>query len=184
MIYRMVCDIAANLAARLYPVAVSYDSELVSLARHSSLRINVRRDTRGGDAIEPMIGFQRNPRGARVRLQGVEATIIARSEVSGARLNEHEHECDNLVDALISEIVAWGVQARAPVSEFPEARYLDSDEYAGLDVGSGVAYRLRFRVSRAITARDYTGAGQATVALPGQRNTTLVTLDGVNYEEI
>ena len=101
------------------------------------------------------------------------ADIYCASAVSGARRNEHEHECDNLVDALLTGLYQWATAARAGEITVTEARYLADDEIDESERANGVVYRIRFSVPRGVVTRDYDGAAQmtATIAEVGNAST-------------
>jgi len=127
-----------------------------------SMMIVIERDREAGDDLAPPQGTQKNPRLQGIRNMGVTAHLHVASSLPGARVCEHEHECDALVDAFYCEVEKWASAAKARPVNWLEARYLTSEEYNAQAFPSGVVYRLRFQVPRAIWDKDYTGASLQT----------------------
>ena len=191
MIYTMTREIAVALNARGFPVEICYGKARQRLSSDVGIkgrRIVIDRDRTRSDSIEPFPGGQRNPRALSVRGVAVEALISAESPLAGARQNEHEHDCDQIVDAFLVELREWCVAARAGEPPIDEARYLGPNDYPPEEAPpAGVTYRVRFRVPRAILRRAYDGTGEptGTIASPGVAFSVLrVTLDGESYEEV
>jgi hypothetical protein len=182
MIYAMAKDIATGLHTRKWPVAVEYAGARITHG-NESLRVCFERDCESGDGVGPVRGEQRNPRKQAARTLGVIATVFVQSPKDGARRNEHEHLCDDLVDALICEIGNWGTVSKAGDIPFTESRYLLPEEMANeYSCSTGVIYRLRFHVSRGVFTRDFDGSalGEATPAIT--TITTKVSPDGETWE--
>jgi hypothetical protein len=186
VIYRMAQDVAATLAARLFPVRVQYGPERVSRTEPSTSSgvIIFSRDRSQSDVIRAYPASQRNPRAVRVRDLAVAVTVIARSPLKGARGCEHEHDCDQIVDGLIVALTEWSTEGKAGAIDFVEARYLTPEEFSGAEVGAGVAYRIRMRVPRAVLARNYEGAAQPTATLDGVEMTVRARAWGTEYEDV
>ncbi len=184
MIYTMARDIADGLIGHKWPVAVSYDRDLLTKHGSSTMRVVFERDTSKGDAVGPAAGFDRNPRKTAVRRLGVQCTVFIQSPTRGARKNEHEHLCDDLIDALLGEIQDWGTASRAGDIAIDESRYLSSDECATAGVTAGVAYVLRFKVPRGVRTRDYTGDALPEGSFTASTTAVKVSNDGANYEDI
>jgi hypothetical protein len=107
------------------------------------------------------------------------------SAVAGARINEHEHECDALVDACLVELFAWGEESMAGVIPVVEARYLSAEERApGAETLPGVVYVLRFGVPRGVFVRDYEGTARAEAGSYDAVCSTRVAIRGGSYEVI
>lgn len=194
MIYQMARDVTAGLVSRGFPVDVRYyDTEIQAGAL--GLRITFGRDARGGDPVGALVGAPRNPKGAWSRKLGVVVVLHVASGLSGAMRAEHEHECDDLVDGLLTELAAWCSDGQAMVPEIIEAGYVPQDEVAlanevfGMPAHpapvEGVTYVLRFRISRGVTRRTYAGsaltvvdAGDYTIDTPNER----VALPGGEWE--
>lgn len=185
MIYTLAKDLADTLGERLFPVTCLYGPERVSREGPFANLVVFRRDPKGGDRVSSLVAQRTNPRAVRVREIGVEATIFAASTLDGARINEHEHECDQLVDALIVALYEWGAENRAGAISFTETRYLDPTEPDGVfEAWPGVRYVLRFAVPRAVLTTNYVGAARPEVALAGVTSSVRVSLDGTNYETV
>ena len=186
MIYRLAQDVAAALAERGFPFAVHYGPDRVSPSDLTAYagRIVIERDREAGDTVGGPIGSRgQNPATPRVRRLGCVATVIARASVDGARVNEHEHDCDQAVDALIVALYDWAAEGRSIV-EVGAGRYLQDEEINGAPVGVGVVYRLAFTVARAVEARTFEGAARETVTLDDVNTSVRVTLDGENFEPV
>lgn len=193
MIYQMANDLAVNLQARKFPVHVFYGPERLTREGVSSMSIVVSHDRNRGDAVVPAAGALQNPKKFAERRLGCVAFLYVAASCDGARQNEHEHECDALVDALLVEIYKWCAAGRAGYPTIVESRYLSEDEIASLGAGdeysaerlNGVVYVLRWTVARAILEKDYTGAARP-VGTPAAVGTTAVrvSLNGTAYEDV
>lgn len=166
MIYEMARDVAADLAARKYPVAVSYGPERVTRDGYPQGVIVVERDRDGSDAVTPPKGQVNNPRYKGVRTLAVKATIYARSSLDGPLIGDHERECEKLVDAFIVALEDWGTESKAGYIAITAAKYLDASARADTEQWPGVIYELRFAVPRGVYKRDYVGENNAGDARP------------------
>ena len=184
MIYRMASDLEGRLHLRKFPVRVHYGPERLTRDICRSPSILIRRDREGGDKVRPAVGANSNPRLLGVRDLGVIADIYAAAGMSGARLNEHEHLCDQIVDAFLCVLYEWGAASKAGAIAISEARYLTDAEREAEEVSPGLVYRLRFGVPRAISVRDYEGSALPTAAFASTSTTTRVTVDGTKFEEL
>lgn len=153
MIYAMTKCVAASLAAKNWPAQVRYGKERVSRATHYSSLVVIERDTDSGDSLSTAHGQVRNARKLRTRSLAVRASVFAKSPKAGARVNEHEHELEDLVDAVIVAVQLWATESRAGDVDFHMLGPVDSEEHNGSEIGAGAAYDLRFRVQRAVTDR-------------------------------
>jgi hypothetical protein len=92
--------------------------------------------------------------------------VFAKSGIPGARTNDHESECEQIVDALIVALSEWFVECKTglPMPDFAEARYMHPTEFEGMtaEAWPGVGYILAFRVPRSVDARDYLSAARPT----------------------
>jgi hypothetical protein len=164
MIYQLALDLAARMQARKFPVSVFYGPERVSRQGCDSMRVLVSRDTVGGDTVIPARSQHRNPVCTHTRGLGVVALFEVSSAVAGARVNEHEHECDAVVDAFLVELFSWGEESGAGVIPIVETRYVSAEERAsGAETLSGAVYLVRFQVPRGVFARDYEGAARVAI---------------------
>ena len=184
MIYALTSNLADIFAARKFPTQFHYGPEPLERLGFFSHTIVIQRDTPHGDLVGAPIGIRRNPRLVRVRSIGVVANIFAQSTLPGARINEHEHECDQVVDALIVALYEWGVASGAGEIQIGESRYLSSGERDDVEQWPGVVYLMRFMVPRAVLTRDYDGAAQPTGAPTGVSLVSRVSTDGESFEEI
>lgn len=165
MIYRMSCDLEANLRARKFPVHISYGKERMLRGGWYSASIVIERDASRSDKVGATLGQQRNPRAVYMRSLAVKALVFAKSNVDGARLSEHEHECETIVDGLVSALYEWATAARAGEVTWGECRYLSAEERDDIEGWPGVVYMLRFHIDRRITTKNYEGAGLSSAVL-------------------
>jgi hypothetical protein len=185
MIYKMLRAIATDMASRGYPVAFIYGPEIVVREGCASLSILVERDDQGGDTFAPVTAPQRNALRTFNRMLGVRALFEVSSTLEGARRNEHEHECDDLVDGFVTALYAWAKANQVAAVEFVESRYLSAEERDGSIALPGVVYLLRFRVARGVTRKDYDGSALASQdGWSGTSAEVLVSRDGGDYEEV
>lgn len=182
-VYQMSIDIAANLRARKFPVAVQYGPERVDHEGLESMLLHFQRDSQIGDSLRAIPGARGQP-GVRVRDQGVALDVIVQSPLAGARHNEHEELCDLVVDGVLTALDEWAVEAKAGLFDFVELGYVSPQDYNGADRMAGVVYRIRFRVARATLKKDFDGALPPTATVAGTSATTLVTLNGVDKESV
>jgi hypothetical protein len=175
----MAMDVGAALLARKFPIRVEYGPEQTTRVAPQSV-IVIDRDRNGSEAIGAAHGTGRNPKKVLARYLPCRALVYACSTEAGARVNEHEHECDRFVDALLSELETWTEANRAEV-KYAGARFAAaSDGVDDLETWPGVVYLVTFAIGRGVYAWDYTGAGQpeATLAGAGARGTIQVRRQG------
>ena len=183
MIHQLAFDLAARLETMLFPAAVLYGPEHVVREGPESMRIMVERDADGVITASP-VGHKVNPRSRAVREIGVRLTIAAQSPLAGAMLHEHQRECDAVVDAVVYSLLGWAAKGKSRIT-FVSGAYLRPEDFDGAEFSAaGVMYELRFRVARGVDGRNYEGVGAATGAATGVSNTTRVSLDGEDYEEV
>lgn len=179
MIYRMARDLGDLLAARKFPIRVEYGPEQTQrVAPHTVIVID--RDRGASEAITAAHGTQRNPKKMLARYLPCRALVYACSTEAGARVNEHEHECDRFVDGLLAALEDWATAAKAEI-KYTAARFAGTaDGVDDLETWPGVVYLLTFAIGRGVYARDYTGAGQpeATVAGAGAHGTIQIRRQG------
>lgn len=172
MIYHLAQDVEQALLARHYPVSVVYGPEQCTRGVGSYV-IVVERDTERTENVRAPVQASRNPRKYYDRALTVRVRVFVRSSLPGARLNEHQHECDALVDALLVELYKWGAEHRAGAVEFVECRYLAPEEVSlvtGTEHRAGVVYQIRFDVLRGVAELMYEGAARSTATLAGMRH--------------
>lgn len=160
--------IAAIFAARKFPTSFIYGPPRFAIDTVQDHWLIVERDRDGtADLLKPANGTQQNPRRLCNRELAAKATIYARSNVDGARLNEHEAECEQLVDAFVTAFSVWGAEHIARLGgvspAIQEMRYLKAAEFhPEAETWPGVVYVIRFRISRAVCIVDYESQAQAT----------------------
>jgi hypothetical protein len=174
MIYAMASDIQAILNAKEFPISVIYTPERTERDGYARM-ITIERDRSSGDGVSGAVAVNANARRVMTRSLGVWARIYVRSELDGARINDHEHEADDLVDALIIALFQWCAETRTLAPTFTEARFLDAKERDDVEEWPGVVYSLRFGIARGIYDRKYDGSAKPTASLSGFANSTMVS---------
>lgn len=163
-IYSLMQDVETKLRARKFPSAFEYGPNRTARTGYFDHAIVFERDRKATDLVSPAKGWDNNPRKMRTRELCVQVLIYAQSRLDGAMVNDHEGECEQIVDALLIALAEWGSEGRAGELPITEARYLSAAEYndpaTPTEVWPGVVYVLRFRVPRGVSARDYTGAAR------------------------
>lgn len=181
-------DVEAKLRARKFPSQFVYGPERITRVGYFDHVIVFERDRKATDLIAPAKGFENNARRMRVRELCVQATIYARSRLDGARVNDHEKECEQIVDALVIAFAEWGTEAKAGELPITEARYLTAEEYTDptkpAEAWGGAVYLIRFRVPRGVTARDYSGSARPTGAAAGVAGSVEVRLNAGDPPEV
>lgn len=190
MIYELSQDLQTKLAARKFPTVIEYGPRFAAIEDWRDHLVVVERDRENADQLEPGNGFNENPRRVCNRGLAVRATIYAKSTLDGSRINEHEYECEQIVDGLITALTQWGTEQNARLggiaASIQEARYLRKEELPqSAETWPGVVYLLRFRVSRGVYVRDYLGQARPTGAATGVENTLFVERgDGSDPETV
>ena len=168
----MIADITialqAAFTARKFPTIFSYGTLRFSVDTFCDHLVIIERDRDGNaDNMAPVNGTQQNPRRMANRSLAAKATIYAQSRLDGARPEEHEAECEQIVDGLITSLADWGTANLARLGgigpSLGEMRYLKPSEFhPEAETWPGVVYVLRFRVNRSVIVRDYEGAARPT----------------------
>lgn len=153
MIFQMSLDIAVTLAARKFPFNVIYAPESTERKGYINA-ITIERDRSGGDKVVGNQANKQNPKAEAIRLLGVVARVYAVSQLDGSMINNHENLCDQVVDALVIEVLKWGTAAKVGRPTFTSSRYLTAEERNTEETWPGVVYELRFAMPRGI--RDIT----------------------------
>lgn len=165
MIYSMAKDIAEALQGGGFPIAVLYGPERFE-RQHYDNKIVIARDRQGGDGFRPPQGQQANPHMIGVRDQGVVLRIYAKSSTPHAVVFDHEHLCDQFLDAVTVALEEWHKAARTGGSVVGmTGRYLGKEDRSGEDEWPGVVYEARFRVPRGVVKRNYKGEARTEVPL-------------------
>lgn len=159
MIYELTTALQAKFTAKRFPTVFEYGPRRMTVETYHDHLIVIERDREAADQLSAANGQQVNPRRFCNRALTVKATIYAQSRLDGARINEHEFECEQIVDALIVSLQEWGGEARARLGDvtptISEARYLKLSEFQEGEAWPGVVYVLKFRVMRGVIKRDY-----------------------------
>lgn len=159
MIYECANALAVKLKAQLFPTAIEYGPRRLSVETYHDHLVIIERDREATDQLAPANGHQVNPRRYFNRTLAVKATIYAQSRLDGARVNEHEAECEQIVDALLVALQEWGAEVVARLGDvtptISEMRYLKLTEFQEGEAWPGVVYVLKFRVGRGVYRRNY-----------------------------
>ena len=159
MIYELTQELQARFTAKLFPTAFEYGPRRMTVETYHDHLVIIERDREAVDQLAPANGHQTNPRRLCNRACSVKATIYAQSRLDGARINEHEFECEQIVDAFIVSLNEWGTEAKARLGDvtptITEARYLKLSEFQEGESWPGVVYVLKFRVMRGVCKRNY-----------------------------
>lgn len=187
MLYDFSRDLETNMQARKFPVEVDYGPLRLTRAPYGSPLIVIMRDREAGDLVRPAQGIKQNPRRLMSYDLGAVAIFLVQSTVEGARLDEHEALCEQIVRGFLCELYKWQSGGRAGVVDISRARYIPAAalEQALLmplewtEAYPGVVYEVAFRVSGGVYDVTFEGAARPTAgSLAGARNRTEVTLRG------
>ena len=179
MIYEMMTALAADFAARKFPTSFEYGPKRAAPESYMDHLLVLERDHDAGDLLAPVTGVQTNPRRYANRSLAVKATIWAKSNLDGARVNEHQSECEQIVDAFLVSFSEWATRSQKLLGNvapsFQEMRYLKASELPqGGELWPGVVYQIKFRVNRGVEKRNYEGAARPTGAVAGVGNTLII----------
>lgn len=187
MIRGFAKDIEVALRAQRYPVRVVYGPERLSRGPGPGQTVIVfERDRETGDGVRGNKGSSSNPRSMRIRDLGVIVTVYASSSAAGAKTHEHEHACDQIVDALIVAIDNWFVEGKTgQLCEYNVSRMMSASELESEEMRSwpGCVYRLQFDLPRGVRSLTYTPPkDHAPGTLPGGAQPT-ATIAAVGRSE-
>lgn len=164
----MVQALQSKLTSRKFPTVFEYGPRRLTIEGFHDHLVCVERDHETPDAMSVANGQQTNPRRLCNRALAVKATIYAQSRLDNARINEHEQECEQIVDALIVSLHEWGSEAKARLGDVTpllgEMRYLKHTEYQEAEAWPGVVYLFKFKIMRGVYRKDYEGAARPTGA--------------------
>jgi hypothetical protein len=166
VIYSMARDIDARLAARKFPVRVIYGPERTVREGYDPI-IVIERDRGAADSVEAPKGSQTNPRKYAQRVLAVSATIYMCSRLPGAMIQDHERECEKLIDAFIVALLEWQTSERAGSILINAGRYLTAADRADVETWPGVVYSISFAVPRAVFALTYQGEARPEAEVLG-----------------
>jgi hypothetical protein len=189
VIYDVMRGLQAKFTARLFPTAFLYGPPRFAVDTVQDHWVVIERDHDVSDQLSPANGVQQNPRRLANRKLAAKATIYARSNLDGARINEHEAECEQIVDAFVVAFSEWGAENLARLGgvgpSLQEMRYLKQAEFhPEAETWPGVVYVVRFQVTRAVIVRNYESQAQPTAAPTGVENVIEVRLNGVDPPEL
>lgn len=169
MIYELSRYLDQRLAAQEFPCNVVYGPDRFERQNFRTVVV-LERDRQRGDSFEGPQGQQRNTRRLGQRQVGCLATIFAQSPKMGARVNEHEHLADQIVDALHCALINWRTATRSSVT-FTGGRFAGPNDLPGnFESLPGVVYLLQFSVARGVEDRKFDGSGLGTAILTDVNN--------------
>lgn len=174
MIYEFTRDVAATLRARSFPFPVLYGPEALE-REYATTTIVIERDRTRPDSVAQARGPQANPKKHFERGISAVATVYARSSVRGAMIQNHEHECEAVVDALLVAFSECSSTSKHGPIVITDTRAGAPSEYKPF---AGVIYVIAFRVPRAVFALTYQSEARAQGAAAGVQNSTRVRLVG------
>lgn len=171
-------DATARMRAQGYPYPITYGPERLIRELQIHNGILVTRDRDKSDTFDTARGQQRNPKKRLTRGLASKAFIFAKSSVAGADIPDHEFECEQAIDMLITALDF--TLLRNPY-QFTGGRYLQDRELEQMSLPeqwAGVVYMLQFTVERGVTDRKYDGSAEAEKAPSTVSNQTQVSLVG------
>ncbi len=185
-IYEFSKDIQRFLTEQSYPVRVSfgYKQDANRAAAHRGHFV-VLEHSDAGDTLGPPVGAKRNARLVRARMIGAKAEVYAKSSLPSARREDHERECEKIVDALIAAFYRWGVEGQVGDLPWQGGRYVPGKDApdSPREKWPGVCYEITFQIPRGVYDRTYVaeqnaGAAQPTGTATGVSNQTRTRLTG------
>ena len=177
-------DLEDRLQSRGFPVRIDYQGgERLARATGSSYEILIGRSMSRGDSVETIVASNVNPRKCMVRKLSVDAYFYVQAAHSGSTLDEHERDCDALVDAFLVALLGWTVASKAGVTlSVSESRYLNSEEYNNAESFLGVVYKLQFSIMRAVLDKTYEGESRGIAQVQSVSTTASITQTGAPEE--
>ena len=172
MIYRMTRDLETLLQERKFPVRVAFGPERTTRDASFDSGIVIERDRGASDSFDVAHGQHVNPRRSSSRYLATKATIYARSSLPGAHEGDNEDLCEQYLDALITALRDWSIQAVNAEVQITDDRYSDDPEF---EAWPGVVYELKFRVPRGVSKRDFSGFGRPEGSPAGVVTTKQIT---------
>ena len=160
MINEIAATMSTEVAARLCPLPVVYGPERIQDANLSRSRIVVERPRTGGETIgPPRVPRHNPPRRAERGIPGV-VRIFARSNVDGARPEDHEVMVDAAADVAICALQV-AVTRLKTTATITSAGLVDPAtlELPELRSWSGAVYEIAFVAQHGV--HDVTWAGDA-----------------------
>jgi hypothetical protein len=157
----MCRNVQTMLVARKFPIRIVYGPLFPTPEACSNGLVIIERDPDSDDVAQS--SRQANTSKRAIRIMACRATVFGQSSVASARRNEHEHECETLVDGLHSALDIWCEGARSLPLQFGGGRYAKPGEINFVEKFSGVQYVFKFGVARSVDAREYEGLATAPV---------------------
>jgi hypothetical protein len=173
MIGHLAKAVAADLRSRKFPGPCVYGPERFPRGEFNHYAVFERARDAGDAITAPMGAKDRNPEVPYMRHVSGRVTIYARSPKPGATTLDHEDECDDVCDGVISAMYRILKARRLPL-QIVESRLLtredlrqetgDGDDHSGQRSADwpGCAARIRFAVGTVIRDVTYTGAARPT----------------------
>lgn len=160
MIHALADAVRANLRTRKYPQPVLYGPEPFERTSFDPAII-FSRDRERGDVIGPPVGTKVNPESPYTRVVAGQVVVFAQSSAPGARVQDHEDECDRVCDAVLTAMYE-ACKARSLPLAITESRLLRASEFSNATTWPGCVAQIRFSVTTLVRRVTYAGAGALT----------------------
>lgn len=158
--YELSQHVKGVLNDRGFTIPVLYGPEVLQ-RQHPTKAVVFEHDRETGGVVVPPMGAQGPPRrNHRTRNMGCVVHFFVASTAEGARIQDHEGLCDEIVDAVMIAVDEGLVASKSVRPTYLEAKYVKQEElpFALLNQWPGVVYRLRFLITRGVVAKDYAGS--------------------------
>lgn len=168
MVYEMMRDVEAMLHDRNFPVECQYEPSTIVPGLSPDRTII----TFARDGVDSFASLQGRDGKILVRAVSVTARVFAASSAVSADRQDHERECDAIVDALLVAIHDWCEEGKAGPPKIGAMRYLKAADL-GLPADAptgGVAYQIEFAVNRGVRRVNYAGQNAQTIDFAGATN--------------
>lgn len=159
-----------------YPVDCVYGPLPVTYERYPHGLLVFERARDASDTFAAPMGTRnQNPLYRAARTVAAQLLIYACAEqLEGARIEDHEGECEDLVDQTYIAIEEWAKLITHAGPTIVEARYLSAAERNDEQVWPGVVYRVKFSVLRAVVKQSKSGEIRPTGKAAAVANRTEV----------
>ncbi len=176
MINLLAEAVQAALRTGKYSADCVYGPRPVTFETYPHGLLVFERSREASDTFGPPRGTkQQNPRYVAVRNVAATLSIYACAEhLEGARIEDHEGECEDLIDQAFVAMGDWGKAVLRSDPTVTEARYLSAAERNDEQVWPGVVYRMKFTFPRAVVEQSKSGEIRPTGQAASVANRTEV----------
>jgi len=178
MIYEISRQVESYMRSKGYPYRVHFGPEFPGRDHPGSNGVVMQRSQDRSDRFGAAQGNARNPKYLVQRGMAGDAFVYARSSLPGAARQDHERECESVIDMVTAGL--YSTTRQKPLT-LDGGRYLTSKEIAALtkiEQWNGAVYLLQFTVARGVTDHAYDGSGDPTGQITGFENVTNAVLVG------